>query len=68
MGKKLKTTDKPEMTIFEHEKLVKKSATTALKIAKEQEQEKLRKGYHYVLLEDGKTMVLRSPNTKRKKK
>jgi hypothetical protein len=62
--KNKKRTDVPELTIFEERKIQKVSAKEVLKIAKEQEKQKLKQGYHYVSSPDGKTFIL----TKNKKK
>ncbi|MFO0089992.1 MAG: hypothetical protein ACK518_04250 [bacterium] len=56
--------DVPDLTIFEERKVQKLSAKEVLKTAKEQEQIKLKQGYHYVASSDGKTFIL----TKNKKK
>lgn len=50
--------EKPDLTIFELEKKAKKSAVSTLKLAKEQENEKLQSGFKYFLLPDGKTRKL----------
>lgn len=62
--KNKKRNDVPELTIFEERKVQKLSAKEVLKTAKEQEKIKLKEGYHYVALDDGKTFIL----TKNKKK
>lgn len=59
-----KRKDVPELTIFEERKVHKISAKEVLKIAKEQEEKKLKDGYHYIPSADGKTHIL----TKTKKK
>lgn len=48
----------PDMSIFEEQKIAKKSAKSVLELAKKQEAEKLKKGYKYVASSDGKTMWL----------
>ena len=48
----------PDVTIFEEQKRAKLSAKKVLEIAKEQEAEKLKKGYKYIASEDKKTMTL----------
>lgn len=49
----------PDITIFEEQKKAKLSAKSVLEIAKKQEAEKLKNGYHYVSSgTDGKTKVL----------
>lgn len=59
-----KRKDVPELTIFEERKTHRLSAKEVLKIAKEQEKLKLKKGYRYITSADGKTKTL----TKGKKK
>tara|TARA_R110000868_G_scaffold369916_1_gene633393 strand:- start:156 stop:356 length:201 start_codon:yes stop_codon:yes gene_type:complete len=59
-----KRKDVPELTIFEERKVHKVSAKEVLRIAKLQEEEKKKNGYHYVPSPDGKTHIL----TKTKKK
>lgn len=53
-----KRNDKPENTIFEDQKIAKLSAKKVLELAKEQEQEKLKKGFGYTVSADGKTRIL----------
>jgi hypothetical protein len=47
-----------DLTIFEEQNKSKLSAKKVLKIAKEQEAEKIKQGHRYVASADGKTMWL----------
>jgi hypothetical protein len=53
-----KKTDVPELTIFEEQKKAKISAKEVLKVAKQIEAEKLKKGWKYIPSLDGKTKTL----------
>jgi len=50
--------DVPDLTIFEEQKKSKVTAKEMLALAKKQEAEKLKNGFHYVTSPDGKTSVL----------
>ncbi len=47
------------VNLFEEQKRSKKTALEVLEIAKEEEKQKLKMGFQYVTLDDGKTKVLR---------